>query len=467
MALQVFDTLAGKKRAFETIEDKHVRLYTCGPTVYDYAHIGNFRAYIFEDLLRRYLQYKGYVVTQVMNLTDIDDKTIAGALTQDASLNEYTKPYIDAFFEDLRKLNIEDAEHYPRATDYIQEMIDLVQTLLDKGYAYESEGSVYYRIRKFSEYGKLSKKKIDENVAGTRVDHDEYERDDVRDFVLWKKKKDGEPFWPSPFGDGRPGWHIECSAMSIKLLGETFDIHTGGEDNIFPHHENEIAQSEAATGKPFSHYWMHCKFLLVNNEKMSKSKGNFYTLRDLMEKGYDPIAIRYLLLSHNYNHPLNFTLQGIDAAKASIKRIVDFRKVVSRCDVVESGDSCSTEISTARLQFEAALDDDLNIAKALGVVFDFVSTINKKLVADAGITAKAQKEVLAVLVAIDTVLGVLGEGETAVTDIPAEIMQYAEDRKNAKKEKDFQKADALRAQVSGQGWNIIDLPGGEYTIEKK
>ncbi len=249
MGLQFNDTLSGSKRDFSALEDGHVRLYTCGPTVYDYAHIGNFRAYIFEDLLRRYLQYKGFRVTQVMNLTDIDDKTIRGALEKGVSLSDFTKPYVEAFFDDLEKLRIEKAEHYPRATDYIQEMIELIQALIDKGYAYESEGSVYYRISTFSEYGKLSKKKIDENVAGSRVDHDEYERDDIRDFVLWKGKKEGEPSWSSPFGEGRPGWHIECSAMSIKLLGETFDIHTGGEDNIFPHHENEIAQSEAATGK--------------------------------------------------------------------------------------------------------------------------------------------------------------------------------------------------------------------------
>lgn len=463
MALQFFNTLTSEKAEFQSLQDGLVKMYTCGPTVYDYAHIGNFRAYVFEDLLRRYLKYKGYRVIQVMNLTDIDDKTIAGALDKKISLNEYTEPYIKAFFEDLDALNIERAEHYPRATEYIAEMIDLVKTLIDKGYAYESGGSVYYRISTFSEYGKLSHKKIDQNIAGSRVDHDEYERDDIRDFVLWKKKKEGEPGWQSPWGEGRPGWHIECSAMSIKLLGESFDIHTGGEDNIFPHHENEIAQSEGATGKEFVKYWLHCKFLLVNNEKMSKSKGNFYTLRDLIEKGYKKEAIRYLLLSHNYRHPLNLTFEGLQGAESSVSRMREFVRTVSRLPETTAGADVTTDLETVKRLFEEALDDDLNIAKALAAIFDFISNVNKKLHA-TGLSSEAKENIVTCMCAFDSVLGVMHDEEKTV---PAEIISLAEARRDAKQAKDFERADQLRDEINEKGWFIKDLPGGEFTLDEK
>lgn len=438
-------------------------MYTCGPTVYDYAHIGNFRAYIFEDLLRRYLKYKGYSVLHVMNVTDIDDKTINGASEAGVSLNEYTQKYIEAFFEDLDALKIERAEHYPRATEHIKEMIDLIQVLLDKGIAYESDGAIYYKIEKFSAYGKLSKKDIDKNIIGARVDHDEYERDDARDFVLWKKHKDGEPSWEAPFGKGRPGWHIECSAMSMKYLGETFDIHTGGEDNIFPHHENEIAQSEGATGKQFVKYWLHCKFLLVNNEKMAKSKGNFYTLRGLLDKDYSPMAIRYLLLSHNYRQPLNFTLEGIEQAQASINRIRDFIQRVKECRLSDIGyGCCSVPIRDARKAFEDALNDDLNIAQAIVPILGLISFVNREIEAQT-ISQVDKEELLSFFDAIDSVLGILPDTDDTV---PTEIQTLADERQKARKKKDFAKADEIREKIDSLGWVIEDTPQGAR-IKKK
>ncbi len=463
MSLKFFNTLSAKKEEFTPLQDGVVKMYTCGPTVYDYAHIGNFRAYIFEDLLRRYLKYKGFKVIQVMNLTDIDDKTIKGALEKGISLNEYTKTYIDAFFEDLDSLGIERAEYYPRATEHIADMIALVKTLLRKKIAYESDGSVYYRIQAFPSYGKLSKKDIDENIIGLRVDRDEYERDDVRDFVLWKKSKDNEPSWDSPFGKGRPGWHIECSAMSMRYLGETLDIHTGGEDNIFPHHENEIAQSEGATGKRFVNYWLHCKFLLVNNEKMSKSKGNFYTLRDLLAKGYSPLSIRYILISHNYRHPLNFTLEGLEQAQSSINRIRDFMlRLMSYVPHVSGKDSCDREIKEARKQFEEALDDDLNIAQALSSLFGFINDINK-LIENSSVTDKGRKQIIEFVDNINSVLGIIRDVDE---EVPPEIKELVNQRSLARKARDFKKSDEIRDKISALGWVVEDTAQGARVKKK-
>jgi cysteinyl-tRNA synthetase len=457
MALRFYNTLTARTEEFKPCEEGIVKMYTCGPTVYDYAHIGNFRAYVFEDLLRRYLKYKGFSVVQVMNLTDVDDKTIANANQKGIALDAYTKPYIEAFFEDLDALNIERAEYYPRATEHIPEMIDMIRTLKEKECAYESDGSIYYRISTFPDYGKLSKKKIDENIAGTRVDHDEYERDDVRDFVLWKKTKEGEPSWDSPFGEGRPGWHIECSAMSMKYLGAHFDIHTGGEDNIFPHHENEIAQSEGASGKKFVNYWLHCKFLLVDNEKMSKSKGNFYTLRDLLAKGYSPLAIRYLLLTHNYRHPLNFTLIGVEQAQTAVTRIRDF---VSRLKAYTpppaAACECENPVDVFQNAFEAGLDDDLNIAQAVAALFEFMTDINK-CVDRNQLSIKGKQQVEKYIDRVDAVLGILKDIDES---IPAEIAKLADERQRARKNKDFKKADEIRDRLSAAGWVIEDTPSG-------
>ncbi|HNV85598.1 MAG TPA: cysteine--tRNA ligase, partial [Candidatus Omnitrophota bacterium] len=315
MTIRFFNTLTGKKEDFVPLKNGTVGMYTCGPTVYDYAHIGNFRTFIFEDLLRRFLGCAGYVVRHVMNITDVDDKTIAGANRERKTLEEFTAKYIQAFNEDLKALNIREPSCQPRATQEIGEMQKLIGRLIQKDVAYANDGSVYFRVGAFPGYGKLSKKNLEENISGARVDVDEYEKEIASDFVLWKKTKPGEPSWDSPWGPGRPGWHIECSAMSMKYLGESFDIHAGGEDLVFPHHENEIAQSEAATGvSPFARFWLHSKFLLADGEKMSKSKGNFYTLRDLLEKGHDPMAIRYALLCVHYRSPLNFTLEGLREA---------------------------------------------------------------------------------------------------------------------------------------------------------
>lgn len=457
MSLRFYNTLSGKSEEFKPIEDGVVKMYTCGPTVYDYAHIGNFRAYVFEDLLRRYLRFKGYTVVQVMNLTDVDDKTITNAQEKGVSLDEYTAPYIKAFFEDLDALNIERAEYYPRATEHIPEMIDMIKTLQEKDLAYESDGSIYYRISRFHEYGRLSKKKIDQNVAGTRVDHDEYERDDVRDFVLWKKARDDEPSWDSPFGFGRPGWHIECSAMSMKYLGAHFDIHTGGEDNIFPHHENEIAQSEGASGKKFVNVWMHCKFLLVDNEKMSKSKGNFYTLRDLIKQGYSPLAIRYLLLTHNYRHPLNFTLVGIEQAQTALTRIRDFVMRVKAYEAPAAAcGECEAVLTDFCDAFTAALDDDLNIARAIAAFFDCMNTINKCLDRNQ-LSQNGTRDLIALIERVDSVLGILKDIDTGV---PSDIQKLAQDRQRAREEKDFARADQIRDQLFEDGWIIEDTPNG-------
>jgi len=474
MALKFYNTLTAKKDVFFPMKKDLVRMYTCGPTVYDFAHIGNFRAYIFEDLLRRYLKYKGYSVVQVMNLTDVDDKTIAGAQQSDVSLEKFTHPFIEAFFEDLDTLNIERAEYYPRATEHIQEMIGLIGSLLDLGIAYKSEGSVYFKIRKFPAYGKLSKKNIEKNIVGTRVDHDEYERGDFRDFVLWKKTKPGEPSWDSPFGTGRPGWHIECSAMSMKYLGSSFDIHTGGEDNIFPHHENEIAQSEAVTGGTFVNYWLHCKYLLVENEKMSKSKGNFYTLRALVAKGYSPLAIRYLLITHNYRQPLNFTLQGLEHAQSSLNRIKNF---LSNLNFYSPGpkanDSCYYDVEQLKQSFEASLNDDLNIAQAMAALFDFIFLINKRMKEDR-ISFVGKEYVINTIIDIDAIFGFrLAEAvhgvahDSASADVEEgcdqeekEVKQLVEDRQRARGEKDFAKADELRDAIDERGWIVEDTPNG-------
>ncbi|MGC9314872.1 MAG: cysteine--tRNA ligase, partial [bacterium] len=373
MTIKFKNTLGNRIVEFKPLDDKKVGLYTCGPTVYDYAHIGNYRTYMFEDLLRRWLKYRGYSVTQVMNLTDVDDKTIRESNKQGLSLDDYTAKYKAAFFEDLDTLGIERAEVYPSATEHIDAMVALVKSLLDKGYAYRgADGSIYYSIAKFPEYGKLSGKRIDMNISGARISSDEYEKDQAADFALWKAwdEGDGEVYWETELGKGRPGWHIECSAMSSQYLGTTFDIHTGGEDNIFPHHENEIAQSEAASGEPFVKYWLHSAHLIVEGKKMSKSLGNFYTLRQLLDKGYDPLAVRYVLISTHYRQQLNFTFDGLDGAKSSIDRLREFETMLGALPEGEVNPAASELLQKARAGFEDSLDDDLNISGALGAVFE-------------------------------------------------------------------------------------------------
>jgi cysteinyl-tRNA synthetase len=459
MDLYFYNTLTKKKERFEPIKKKTVTMYSCGPTVYDFAHIGNFRTYIFQDLLRRFFEYCGFNVQQVMNITDVDDKTIAGANKAGVTLGEYTKKYTQAFLDDLESLKIERPEKMPTATGSIDDMISMIKTLIAKGHAYESNGSVYFKIDTFKDYGKLSGKDLAMNIQGARIDSDEYEKENLSDFVLWKAKKEGEPSWDSPFGTGRPGWHIECSAMSMKTFGTTFDMHTGGEDLIFPHHENEIAQSEACTGKPFVHYWLHCKFLLVNGEKMSKSKGNFYTLRDLVQQGHDPISIRYLLLSHNYRQPLNFTLEGIEQSKRAVQRINEFIRRMEEykiSGVIKDEAQALEQIVQYRTKFMTALSDDLNIAEALAEMFNGIKFINN--LADTDQIGKRSMKAISDLVAmLDSVLCV--RMETA-NSVPSEIVALVEGRQQARKTKDFAEADRIRDLLAEKGWTVKDTKGG-------
>ena len=377
MALRFYNTLSGRVEEFQPLEPHKVRMYTCGLTVYDYAHIGNYRTFVFQDVLRRHLKYRGFEVHQVMNLTDVDDKTIRNSQAAGMSLRDFTTKYIQAFEVDAQLLNLETPEIVVRATDHIDDMVKLIETLEAKGFAYRSEGSVYFRVRNFADYGKLSKIDLSGIRAGARVDSDEYYKADVRDFVLWKAAKEDEPFWDTPLGRGRPGWHIECSVMSMKYLGETFDIHSGGSDLIFPHHENEIAQSEAATGKPFVRYWLHAEHLIVNGEKMAKSLGNFFTLRDLIAKGYKPTAVRYLLASVPFRKPLNFTFDGLHQAQQSIDRLRNFRYRL-RMERFPAGENPELQSRARKAQtaFEEALDDNLNTAEALAAIFDLVREAN-------------------------------------------------------------------------------------------
>ncbi len=373
MSLRVHNTLSGQVEEFHPLEGNKVRMYTCGPTVYDYAHLGNYRTFVFQDILRRFLKYRGYEVQHVMNLTDVDDRTIRNAREAGLELREYTAKYIEAFEVDRRLLNLENSELLVRATDHIEEMVKLIERLEQKGYAYRSDGSVYFRVEKFKDYGKLSKIDLSGIRPGARIDSDNYDKADVRDFVLWKAAKEGEPFWDTSLGRGRPGWHIECSVMSMKYLGPSFDIHSGGSDLIFPHHENEIAQSEAATGQPFVRYWLHAEHLIVNGEKMSKSLGNFFTLRDLIAKGSRPTAIRYHLASVPFGKQLNFTFEGLHQAQQSIDRLRNFRYRLTM-ESFPAGESSELQgrAQAARQAFEEALDDNLNTAQALAAVFDLV-----------------------------------------------------------------------------------------------
>jgi cysteinyl-tRNA synthetase len=458
MSLRFHNTMTRRLEEFKPIKPGVVGMYTCGPTVYAPAHIGNFRAYIFEDLLRRYLAYRGYEVTQVMNLTDIDDKTIRDSKAAGISLTEHTRKYKDMFFRDIDRLNIQRAEYYPAATEHIDEMVELVQKLLDRGHAYRSGDSIYYKISSFPEYGALSHMKLDDLMAGARVDSDEYEKETASDFALWKgwTESDGAVFWETPLGKGRPGWHIECSAMSTKYLGGHFDIHTGGVDNIFPHHENEIAQSVGATGKQFVNYWLHNAHLIVEGKKMAKSEGNDFTVEDLVSQGHNPLAIRYVLLATHYRQQLNFTMDGMEAAKAAITRLKDFKSIVENAKAGRTNEAVKTAIDKAVEGFEASLDDDLNISPSLAAVFDFVREINA-VVAEDGLSETDQKAVLDTLKKFDSVLGVIYTGEEL---IDKDIEALIEKRNAARREKDFALADKIRADLLERGIILEDTAAG-------
>ena len=458
--MQLFNTLGRRMVELTPLEAGHVRLYTCGPTVYNVAHIGNLRTFLFEDLLRRHLKARGLRVTQIMNLTDIDDKTIRGAAAEGISLSEFTSRYTNLFFRDLERLNVEKAERYPPATDHIPEMIALIETLAAGGHTYESEGSVWFKIATFPGYGKLSQIDLTQMRRGERVADDEYAKEDVRDFALWKSTKPGEPAWPSPWGEGRPGWHIECSAMSMKYLGPHFDIHTGAVDNIFPHHENEIAQSEAATGQPFVDTWLHAEHLIVDGEKMSKSKGNTYTLDDVLARRNDAAAVRYLLLSVPYRKKLNFTWDALAGAAAAVERI---RSAASRIgEVAASGSEKPSAFPAAeraqRLQaeFSGALDEDLNAAEALGALHPYLREVNAA-VDERSLDAAGARASLAAIGAVDGVLGILPKQADV---LPAEIEAQIAARNEARKRRDFAEADRIRKDLSSRGIVLEDGPSG-------
>lgn len=434
-------------------------MYSCGPTVYDYAHIGNFRAYITSDLLKRYLIYKGFKVKHVMNITDVDDKTIKRSQERKMSLQEYTDKFTEAFYEDLKMLRIQPADVFPKATDTIPEMVALIKCLMDKGLAYKGEdGSIYYNVKKFKGYGKLSGIKQHELKAGARVKQDEYSKDEAHDFALWKAwdESDGEVFWETDIGKGRPGWHIECSCMSTKHLGKHFDIHTGGVDLVFPHHENEIAQSEGCSGETFVNYWVHNEWLLVEGKKMSKSLGNFFTLRDLLDKGYSAKAIRYLLISNHYKLQANFTLDGLTAAENTVERFREFILRLTELKGHDRTDHVSKLISDAREGFESQMDDDLNIGPALSVIFEFIRQINK-LLDDHGLSELDAEETLDFINTIDSVLGILDFKEER---IPEEVRKLVDERESARNNKDWGRGDELRDKVKKLGYIISDTDQG-------
>ncbi len=454
--LKVYNTLTRSLDEFQPMEAGRVKMYACGPTVHDYAHIGNFRTFVFVDLLRRYLKFKGYVVEHVMNITDIDDKTIRKSNERGVSLKDYTAEYTNYFLEDLYSLGVEKPERIVIATEHIQDMVALIERLEANQHTYVSDGSVYFRIASFESYGKLSGAKLQGNISGARVDVDEYDKEDARDFVLWKAAREGEPFWETPYGKGRPGWHLECSAMSMRYLGETFDIHCGGVDLIFPHHENEIAQSEGATGKQFVRYWIHSEHLLVEGQKMSKSLGNFYTLRDLLKMGFSAEAIRYLLISVPYRKQLNFTLENLRGVENRVKRLHDFQRRLYEANTIEAKDIALAEaIARARLDFEAALDDDLNSSAAMAVISDFETTLNKSM---SALPSDCKQQALEVLRDFDSVLGIFGEVRQEVLD--EQIQQLIDERAAAKAAKNYAKADEIRQYLSERGILLEDTKAG-------
>lgn len=466
MAIRFFNTLTRSKQEFVPLEPGKAGMYTCGPTVYNYAHIGNFRAYVAQDLLKRHLKYRGFNVTHVMNLTDVEDKIIRTCKETGESRAALTGRYTQAFFEDLDTLGIERADQCPAATECIGEMVALIKALEAKGHTYTEDGSVYFRLSTFSEYGKLSRFDMAQLRSGAscRVDRDEYDSEDARDFALWKAydEEDGDIYWDTELGKGRPGWHIECSVMSMKYLGATLDIHCGGEDLIFPHHENEIAQSVCATGKPFVRYWLHNAYLNVEGRKMSKSLGNFFTLRDLLDKGHHPLAIRWVLLATHYRQPNNFAFDAVEAANQSLNRIRDFRLRLR--DVAGEGAGLEEETAACEQAFGEALDDDLNISGALAAVFDFIRETNRQIDRNELGTAGAQRAV-ALLDRLDGVTGLFAPlGEAPV---PKEILDLVEARQKARREKNFAGADAIRDALAQQGWLVEDTPDGPRVKRKE
>lgn len=469
MDLHLFNTETKTKEIVRPRHGNTMTMYTCGPTIYNFAHIGNFRTYVFEDLLRRTIQFFGFKINQAMNLTDIDDKTIKGAVAKGIQLKEFTDPYGKAFFEDLKTLNIQPVEHYPPATAFIPQMLKIIDTLIKKQIAYESNGSVYYSIRKFPSYGRLSHLCMDELKINASGDNnaDEYEKDNLSDFVLWKAydpERDGEIYWESPYGKGRPGWHIECSAMAMDILGETIDIHCGGVDNMFPHHENEIAQSEGCSGHQFVQHWVHVEHLLVDHKKMSKSLGNFYTLRDLLKMGYTGQEVRYLLLSSHYRSQLNFTFPSLQATRASLQRIEDLIVRLRSIEThTEKQEHVYDFLHKAESRFKEALSDDINISEALAALFDLIRELN--YACDQNEVGKQEaKEALKLFESWDQVLGVLPLNKK--DEIPQELIECLAKREEARKAKNFAVSDQMRDAILSRGYLIEDTPTGARLKKK-
>src|SRR5882724_13036482 len=459
--LRIHNTLSGKLEEFRPMVDGEARFYYCGPTVWDYGHIGNFRSAIAADVIRRYLKFKGLRVTQVMNLTDVDDRIIAKAQENGKTIDDYTAKYIEAFWEDFDALGCERPEVAPRATQHIPEMVSLIEKLSEHGHAYQSDGSIYYRIKSFPEYGKLSKINFAGNIDGgsERVDTDKDEKEDARDFALWKApNNDAETAWDASVGRGRPGWHIECSAMSMKYLGETFDLHLGGIDLVFPHHENEIAQSEGATGRPFVRYWFHFEHLKVEGETMSKSKGNYYTFRDLAAKGFTPAGVRYFLLSVPFRKQLNFTFDALRGAEKTVASLRDFR---ARLREARAEPGSSEKISAAAKkavdEFEGGMDDDLNTSVALAALHDLTREVNTAL-ARGDVREDDKRAVIAVMDRIDRVLNVFGDPQPQILDV--EIQKLIDERQEARHRREFDRGDEIRDQLAERGIILEDTKDG-------
>jgi cysteinyl-tRNA synthetase len=476
--IRLHNTLTNRLEPLDPLHPMEVRIYTCGPTVYDFAHIGNFRTFMFQDILRRFLHSRGYRVLQVMNLTDVDDRIIQKAAAAGVSIREYTEKYVEGFLQDITALSIEMPEELVRATDHIEDMVALIEELQKKGLTYSSDGSIYFRISKFSDYGKLSKVDLSGIQVGARVESDRYEKADARDFALWKAPKPGEHFWETRIGPGRPGWHIECSSMAMKYLGETLDIHTGGIDLAFPHHENEIAQSEAATGRTFSRLWLHAEHLIINGEKMSKSLGNFFTLRDLFAKGHKPSTIRYLLLSVPYRRQLNFTDDGLKQAENSIERLRNF---VSRLKTAQFPAGENPDIGKraeeAEQKFDAGLADDLNTAVALATVFDLVREVNTAMDRGTFLQQDAPR-VLASMERFDGILAILTDDDndklsklgfaTTQSGLAAEQVEaLVEERNAAKRRRDFKRSDEIRKLLADSGIVLEDMKDGTVRWKNK
>jgi len=460
MALRFYNTLTQQTAEFLPSRDNTVRMYTCGPTVYDYAHIGNFRTFTFVDILRRWLRASGFRLDHVMNITDVDDKIIRNAVARSQSLDEYTAHYKQAFRDDCGLLRLETPEHVTPATEHIHEMAEAVARLTAGGHTYASDGSIYFRIATFPEYGKLSHNDFSGIRAGARVDVDEYEKADARDFALWKAPKEGEFFWDEKIGRGRPGWHIECSVMAIQYLGETLDIHAGGVDLIFPHHENEIAQSESLTGKPFSRFWLHAEFLMVEGQKMSKSLGNYFTLRDILGRGYAPETVRYLLASVPYRKTLNFTFDGLQSAKTAIERLRNFKLRLETGSFAEGVNAALADRTVAaQSQFNGAMDDDLNTAEALAAMFEYVRDVNTAM--DSGeMRVENRAPALDFLARFDAVFAVLEPTLESGQIGDAEVAALVKARNEAKKARNFAKSDEIRRQLLELGIILEDTKSG-------